>query len=213
MSGHQAILWHPGILAKYIAAGACARASGASAAWVVVDQDTPPPHELAWPRRAGINSNRVLIGAQRLDYASPCDADVPACARPTLVAKTLDDTSLFIDSAGALPRIRAAINDAARAPNAAEQITRAIESLLPPSIAPVPAFFATSIARTDFFAAVVRHMRSDPHRCIEAYNAAALAYPDADIRPLDASSLELPLWRISGPIGRAHTPRRGGRRS
>lgn len=203
MSGHQAILWHPGILAKYIAAGACARAGGAAAAWVVVDQDTPPPHELAWPRRASTNSNRVLIGAQRFEYASPCDAEVPACARPTLVARTLDDDSLFIDSAEALPRIRAAINDAARALNAAEQITRTIESLLPPSIAPVPAFFATSIARTDFFAAVVRHMHSDPRRCIEAYNAAALAHPDADIRPLDASALELPLWRISGPLGRA----------
>lgn len=203
MSGHQAILWHPGILAKYIAASACARASGGAAAWVVVDQDTPPPHELAWPRRASISSHRVLIGAQRLDYASPCDADVPACARPTLVARALDNDSLFIDPAGALPRIRAAINDAASSPNAAAQITRAIESLLPPSIAPVPALFATSIAHTDFFSALVRHMRSDPHRCIEAYNAAALAHPDADIRPLDASVLELPLWRISGPLGRA----------
>lgn len=203
MSGHQAILWHPGILAKYIAASACARAAGAAAAWVVVDQDTPPPHELAWPRRTSINSDRVLIGAQRLNYAAPCDHDVPACARPTLVAGTAEDDSLFIDPAGALPRIRAAINHAPSSPNAAAQVTRAIESLLPPSVAPVPAFFATSIARTDFFAAMVRHMRSDPRRCIETYNAAALAHPDADIRPLDASVLELPLWHISGPLGRA----------
>lgn len=203
MSGHQAILWHPGILAKYIATDACARAAGAAAAWVVVDQDTPAPHEIAWPRRASINSDRGLIGARQFDYASHCDADVPACARPTLVARTLGEDLLFIDPAGALPRIRAAINDAARLPNAAAQVTRAIESLLPPSIAPVPPFFATSIARTDFFAAVVRHMRSDPRRCIEAYNTAALAHPDADIRPLDASALELPLWRITGPLGRA----------
>ena len=37
----------------------------------------------------------------------------------------------------------------------------------------------------------------------DLFNAAALAHPDADIRPLDASVLELPLWRVSGPLGRA----------
>lgn len=203
MSGHQAVLWHPGILAKYIAADACARAAGAAAAWVVVDQDTPPPHELSWPMRASATSTRVVIGAHHFEYASPCNAEVPACARPPLVASANAADDLLIDPAGALPRLHSAVNSASNSPNAAVQISRVIESLLPPTIAPVPAFFATLIARTEFFAAVVRHMQADPRRCIEAYNAAALAHPDADIRSLDADALELPLWHIVGPRGLA----------
>lgn len=201
MSGHQAVLWHPGILAKYIAADACARAAGAAATWVVVDQDTPPPHEIAWPMRASATSTRVVIGTQRFEYTSLCNAEVPACARPPLVAPANAGEDALIDPAGALPRLRSAINGTSNAPNAAIQITRVIESLLPPAIAPVPAFDATSIARTDFFAALVHHMLADPRRCIDAYNAAALAHPDADIRTLDVDSLELPLWHIEGPLG------------
>jgi len=203
MSGHQAVLWHPGILAKYISADACARAAGAAAAWAVVDQDTPPPHDLAWPMRASAISTRVVVGTHRFEYASPCDAEVPACGRPALVARANADDDLLIDPASALPRLHSAINSTSSASNAAAQITQMIESLLPPPIARVPAFFATSIARTDFFAAFVHHMQADPRRCIEAYNAAALAHPDADIRPLDADALELPLWHITGPLGRA----------
>lgn len=203
MSGHQAILWHPGILAKYIAADACARAAGAAAAWVVVDQDTPPPHELAWPMRAGATSTRVVVGTHRFDYVSPCSGDVPACGRPPLVATAIAGDDLLIDPAGALPRLHTAVNSASNSPNAAAQITRVIESLLPSSIAPIRAFVATSIARTDFFASLVHHMQADPRRCIEAYNAAALAHPDADIRPLNADALELPLWHIAGPFGLA----------
>ncbi|MBL8760108.1 MAG: hypothetical protein JNL50_02295 [Phycisphaerae bacterium] len=203
MSGHQAILWHPGILAKYIAADSCARAAGAASAWVVVDQDTPPPHELAWPSRASATSTRVVVGTHGLDYASPCDTEVPACARPPLAARANAGDGLLIDPAAALPRLRRVINSNSNSPNAALQITRVIESLLPSSIAPVLTFFATSIARTDFFAALVRHMRADPRRCIEAYNAAALSHLGADIRPLDANALELPLWHIQGPLGSA----------
>lgn len=201
MSGHQAVLWHPGILAKYIAADACARAAGAAATWVVVDQDTPPPHEIAWPMRASATSTRVVVGTQRFEYASPCNAEAPACARPPLVAPANDSDDLLIDPAGALPRLRGVISRTSNAPNAAVQISRVIESLLPPTIALVPPFDATSIARTDFFAALVHHMLTEPRRCIDAYNAAALSHPDADIRPLDVDSLELPLWHIEGPLG------------
>lgn len=203
MSGHQAILWHPGILAKYIATDACARAAGASSAWVVVDQDTPAPDEIAWPMRADASGKRIIVGTRRFEYVMPCAADVPAVRRPAMRSGRWPDDERLIDPSSVLGRVGEAIDAASDAPNAATQVTRVIEALLPPTVAGVPAFGATSMASTGLFAAIVDHMRSDPRRCIESYNAAALAHPEADIRPLDAGALELPLWRIDGPIGRA----------
>lgn len=203
MSGHQAILWHPGILAKYIATDACARAGGASSAWVVVDQDTPAPDEIAWPMRADASGKRIVVGTRRFEYVMPCDADVPAVRRPVMRSGRWPDDERLVDPSSVLARLGAAIDAASDAPNAAAQVTRVIEALLPPTIARVPAFDATSMASTDLFAAIVDHMRSDPRRCVESYNAAALAHPEGDIRPLDAGALELPLWHIDGPVGRA----------
>jgi hypothetical protein len=203
MSGHQAVLWHPGILAKYIATDACARAAGASPAWVVVDQDTPAPDEIAWPMRADESGKRIIVGTRRFEYVMPYEADVPAVRRPVMRSGRPPDDDRLVDPSLALGRLLAAIDATSDAPNAAAQVTRVIEALLPPTIARVPAFDATSMASTDLFAAIVGRMHSDPRRCIESYNAAALAHPEADIRPLDAGALELPLWHIDGPAGRA----------
>lgn len=204
MSGHQALLWHPGILAKYIAAGACAASVGGSAAWVVVDQDTPAPDEIAIPVRAG--PSRTAIGSLRFAYASPCDTEVPASMRPVLLDERPTSSPQphnLEELDRAINRVRSSITEHAQSPNAAAQITRVIETLLPVGVARVPAFFATSIARTDLFAAAVRRMADNPRACVDAYNAAAIAHPEADIRSLDADSLELPLWRIVGKPGHA----------
>src|SRR5579864_8908961 len=53
MSGHQAQVWHPGILAKLMAARSAAKLSAAAVAWLVVDQDDHEPWEIRYPVRRG----------------------------------------------------------------------------------------------------------------------------------------------------------------
>ena len=79
MSGHQAGLWHAGILAKHLATNAAARTADAHAAWLVVDQDTEPPMKLAWPARDG----ERLVRRER-DLESGAHPDTPAALRPTV---------------------------------------------------------------------------------------------------------------------------------
>jgi hypothetical protein len=62
MSGHQAELWHPGILAKWIAGVEIARRVGGVFAWLHVDQDTNEPGAIDVPviDGAGVLVKRTL---------------------------------------------------------------------------------------------------------------------------------------------------------
>lgn len=202
LTGHQAEFWHPGILAKYLAADAAAAALGAHAAWLVVDQDLSEADSARYPARR--NDDRLV--AARLDLASeaPLAPDLPAAARPPLDVPELR----FPDGAppaaayvrDGLERIAAALRDHAHAPNLGRQVAGALADLLEPLAGRAPTIFATDLHRTDLFAELVDRMDREPERCIAAYNAAARAHPGAGIRPLHADDVnvryELPLWRI-----------------
>ena len=60
MSGHQAEVWHAGILTKMLALRGVAGAAGARAAWVVVDQDANEPGIIRYPTGSG----GTLAGAE-----------------------------------------------------------------------------------------------------------------------------------------------------
>src|SRR5690606_23987135 len=51
MTGHQPALWHCGVLAKFLAADAAARALGAAPATLLVDQDVGDPAAVRRPER------------------------------------------------------------------------------------------------------------------------------------------------------------------
>lgn len=217
MSGHQAQVWHPGILAKYLATSAAADRYGAAPVWLCVDQDTNDPWSMRYPvtlAAPGKHGETLGLGTWIVNGAgssSPRSAtasgdgpevnQVPSGRQPSLSPAPLP--SARFASAGVregLERVRdvLAAHRSDEVTNAAEQIDRAIRALVAPLCAPMASLMATRIARTTLFAQIVRAMRRDPGACIESYNAAALAHPHARIAPLKD---ELPLWHIAPAMG------------
>ena len=194
MTGHQAEFWHPGILAKYIAADAAAARLGAETAWVVVDQDRAHSTTVRYP---ALHQDGRL-DAHTLEFTTgplpgpPGDAAAPAVSR-------------------GLERITAAMRAHAGLPTLARRIAAATTDLLRPLLpyrpAP-PTIFATELHRSALFARLVDRMRREPERCCAAYNAAVARHRSAGMRPLVADEVqdryELPLWWLPPQGPRRH---------
>jgi hypothetical protein len=204
MTGHQPTLWHAGILAKYLAAGAAARALGAVPAWLVVDQDEVGPLEIRYPRL-----ERGVPRAGRVVLSDAGPAEPPAAGRavtrelgPLRTAyadQASRTTPASPDVAAGLARIESALAEAAEgSANLAEQVASALALLMEPLTPPAPTVFATALSRTDAFARLWDRMRADPAACVSAYNEAAAAFPHAGVRTLAAAPgrVELPVWRL-----------------
>lgn len=199
LSGHQAGVWHAGILAKLIAVGAASASSGAAAAWVVVDQDANEPGELAFPARvadrqagvgrAGVERREVVLtGAKRVPR------ETPTGSRPRLIGPGPGvDVGPY---GGVIGRIVGASGESAAAQVAGANAAMAAERVG----LSVPLVMATGLSRTAGFAAWVGRMREDPAACVAAYNAAVGSVPEAGLRALGAKPeqgrFELPLWRV-----------------
>lgn len=204
MSGHQAQLWHPGILAKYFAGEALAAlVDAASFAWLVVEQDANEPGLIRLPvrRAAGRQSGgRALrVETWALDAgAKSIAADTPAGGRPAI--KPTSPPALEAGERWAAPHveagiaaIRSALIKHAGAESAAMQFGAAALDLLEPLSPTRPVLVRSmAIARTSLFARVLDRMRADAAACIRAYNAAVVEYPHERIQPLTEG--ELPLW-------------------
>lgn len=196
MTGHQAEIWHPGILAKFLAAEVVADTTGAAAAWLVVDQDAGEPGLMRYPtrRRAGEREGRL----EAAQITCPPSQRVPG-ETPTGSMPTLGSPEAFPDELAPTIEALAACADAS---DAAGQVTGALTDLMRTrvGIEPRPWLRATALSRTGLFARWLDRMRSDPAGCVESYNAAAERTPGAGIRPLiarpSADRYELPLWRV-----------------
>lgn len=191
MSGHQAGFWHPGILAKVFAAEAAAAVSGASAAWVVVDQDANEPTEIALPREG------LTRAAWRL---GPLGAEVATGSRPAIAPARAAEAISHVPSEWGfvregVARIHAAMERACESASLARQCTAAAWSM---GLPPMRHVYATELSATTVFGELLARMIADTRRCIEAYNAAAAESPAAMIRPLrvHGEQTELPLWEL-----------------
>ena len=212
MTGHQAEFWHAGILAKYLAADAAARALNragqpTSAAWLVADQDSNDPAVIGYPKRGLVRAAwklRPELNAAAIDLPSavqpPLRVPPPLASDPAALAAHLDPASDSVrDGLVAIARALHAHEDE---PSAARQLAAALRDLLTPLIpaaATTPTIFATDLARTDLFRAVVARIAADPAACMRAYNAAVAAVPEANLRPLalvKGGRVELPLWDL-----------------
>jgi len=185
MSGHQAGFWHAGILAKRYALEACAEASGAHAAWLVVDHDTNDAGAVRYPAK---ESERLADRVWRL---------APAGAAPTGKLESVSPAELPGDAAEDFVREGlGAIYDALKpADSLAAQIHAAVESLA--HAGDVSTVFSTKLAQTALFGELLEYIASDPERCREAFNEAVKG---TTIRPLMPG--DLPLWDLSGPVRR-----------
>lgn len=190
MSGHQPEIWHAGILAKYFATVAAATAHGASAAWVVVDQDTGSPERIRYPGPAWV-SREWRVGAAH-GKALPVMNRRPS-APGSVPADAMCDPVAF-----ALARLAAALERASDAGSVAQQITRATWELLLPFGEQPRVLYASDLAGTGLFREFVAMMRADAGRCVSAYNAAAARHPEAGVRQLRTrGDIELPLWMVN----------------
>lgn len=200
MAGHHTQLWHPGVVAKYLAADAAAGRTGAGVAWLMVDQDRSGSVPVRYPvvdadgrlavREVAIsNTSRAATASER----TSADLREPACV------------------AAGLDRIGAALSRHAGEKTFARQIAAAISDLLRPLLlhAPSPTtIFATELCRTSLFGDLVARMARDPESCCRTYNAAVARHPSARMRALIADEVqdrfELPLWHLPPGAARRH---------
>lgn len=209
-TGHQTLLWHPGILAKYIAAQAARDTSGAAGANLVVDQ-----HAGAFDRFDVPVSRPDGSLAVETVVLTTAREGVPMARHPAFTPPPAPALE------GALPAVRegvrtilAGIAAHADAPNAAMQMARALDDLIAPWVRPMPPAAASDLIRTGLGRAIVERMVEDPRRCAECYNEAVARVPEAGLAALEISgdAVQLPIWRLGPGDRRVHAGDRDARR-
>ncbi len=183
-TGHQAFFWHPGILAKDIAARAAAGRLDADALHVVVDQDVHDATTLDVPH---VRDERVVVDRARLaaqDLAVPTGMHEPV----TFAPEHPHLPAALVEAMGDLPACE----------SLAQQITVALSRLRRAVAGDMPVVFASQLARLPVFGELIARMLADPRRCVAAYNNAARQVPEAGITSLQLSRdlVELPLWQL-----------------
>ncbi|MEM9346616.1 MAG: hypothetical protein AAGB26_08360 [Planctomycetota bacterium] len=195
-TGHQPTLWHPGILAKDLAAIAVARHLDGSALHIVVDYDTLGPPILDLPAIDGsrLRADRYALGAPSSTMTRPANS-LPAIDIDEAAHRLRQWSAMHVPEsvAAGLTLIADAYQEAGHSrPNQAAQTTAVIDAMRRPLVGDLSIRNASTIVTQHF----VDRLLDSPVACATAYNRAALTYPEAGIRPLyvGRDSVELPLW-------------------
>lgn len=203
MTGHQAGFWHPGILAKYIAADRLAKRIGGTGAAVVVDHDVVDPLRLEAVRASGDGSVEravVLLGGRRRKPVLP---RLEAPMRGADLHRPGD--GLMKPDAAAVEAIIAALSEHEGATSLGEQVARANADLLKDSMS-VSMFSAQQMVRTPGWKRFFEMAVEDAPGCTRAYNRAVGSHPEAGIPRLFAMAREhrweLPFWMLDREHGR-----------
>ncbi len=217
MTGHQAQLWHPGILAKLYAAQSVAEQVGGVVVWLIVDMDTNEALSMRVPvRLAGGPLQDVTLdfmpkalrGGRQTTGAMP--AVEPA---PIELGAEMQPASDEIKER--VERIRGALAAHADAPSVALQVTRALFDVLG-DVAPVPTIISPArFVETDLYQEIHSMASRDPGHFSGTFNTSVLAVPDSGVAVVSLENEELPMWRL-GERGRrvrarASDARRGDR--
>ena len=214
MSGHQAQVWHPGVLAKLFALDALvSKSTVAHAAWVIVDQDDNDPLAVFYPacdREGGVRRGQWIAGT------SPGAAvGVPTGLRPLVDLRHMSTppadaahadvtTGLAVIAPGWASAAAARGSLAMQSWNAALFALQECGVTLTHTPTPISAL---TIGATELFRDEVRAMTLDAARCVRAYNMATREHPRARLRPLAEDAAvgrwELPVWRVAPGAARA----------
>lgn len=198
-AGHQASLWHPGILAKYIAMAKAAEKGGAAMLNIVVDHDVQETLSLQLPMN---QSGRLATVKIKL---APGDRSVPMASSPPMNSLAVLDTlratrsrlgkTLVVD----VESIMAAFEDIPECRTAAEQVSVVLGRLMRPYTGSIPLLFGSDLLDLPAGKEIIEQMRDDAGHCVNCYNRAVVAYPESGIEPLDVASdhVELPLWGLA----------------
>ncbi len=206
MTGHQATRWHPGILAKYIAAAGLADLSDAQSAHVVVDHDGSAGFEaIDVPVREAngrvrVRRWRMAPGVAPRRSLATVPAFVPSPFEPDDAAPPVSDAAI-----AGITRYHTSLVRHVGADSAAAQIVGAIGDLASQWIgSPAAIVWTSRLARFDAFGALLDRMHQDPRACVNAYNRAVRAVRSPGLVELFTSDVnelhELPLWEIT-PAG------------
>ncbi len=198
-TGHQAALWHPGILAKDIAAIVGAERHGAQAVHIVVDHDDNDPLALDLPARQGDRLNVHTVDWPFKGNVLP-NASTPALDADAVIdalkstRDNLGDT-LTVD----LQPLIEAWRDLPSCESLAQQVACVLTRLRRPIIDPPAVLLTSQLVELPAFGQWVQRMCDDARACVEAYNEATRANPDAGVPPLrvEPNRVELPLWSIT----------------
>jgi len=218
-TGHQAGFWHPGILAKFIAADAVVDAIGrglARAVHLVVDQDDNDCVHVDVPTRTAESVVRVesvsVVQPPEGWRTAPAPHRGAAMERPSgevpaLKALGAATTVLHpaVDSIiPGLRRIEALLREHEGERSLARQMARAVNDCLAVWMTPPAIIVASQLLDGAAGREFVRAIAADAAACALAYNE-AVASNGGGIRPLKrrTSGHELPLWRID-EHGRRH---------
>lgn len=170
--GHQPTFFHPGILAKFIAASAVAKVCNAQLIHLVVDHHIGNVSELDVPK---IHDGFVEV--EKISIAT-CDDTISLCNQsPMEISKNA-------------PKFAETLQNNEQ--NAALQIAAATDKLMEPYVTVHKRIAATELLQTTFGIALLEKMYSNPALCINAYNNAINAFPHCGIPFLEEN--ELPLW-------------------
>lgn len=198
-TGHQAELWHPGILVKYMAAAILAERHGGAAVHLIVDQDVNEYGTLALP----IRTSEGRLGLHRHRFTTET-GDLPTGEARSFTPEELPREVLpaTADVGRGARAILDELRASADAPSAALQIARALDRLMQPYSSGFHIIAASQLLETFIGRRLLESMAADPWRCAEAYNRAAAAFPES-ATPLSIldDRVELPLWRLE-PDGR-----------
>jgi hypothetical protein len=195
MTGHQAGIWHAGILAKWIVADLLRERSGSDVAAIIVDQDVNDAALVEYPALVEGRLERA-----RLPLSTRSELGPTGTRRSVhLEAPSVPPVPEVAD---ALEAIRGAVNAEANAANLALQMSLANSALLASQVGRVANVTSTSLLRTPLGQRVIAAMRDDAEACRTAYND-ALALDPHVARPLGPG--ELPLWLLESgrrePLG------------
>jgi hypothetical protein len=204
-TGHQTLLWHPGILAKYLVTEAIAKEHDLATANLVVDQHAERFDDFEIPLRRADGSLHV----RTMELCRPRPRkDVPMAFHeaftPPRPPERFDGAMESVQEG--VRAIFEAVYAHRNASNAALQMAGAIADLMKPWVRPMVDVTSTALIRTSLAGAIMREMVRDPRRCAECYNRAVQSLPEAGIQPLLVRDdyVELPLWRIRDDGRRMH---------
>ena len=197
-TGHQAQLWHPGILAKYIALRTAADKHDAAVLNVIVDHDVYDPLRLDLPL---VEASRLSVRTVQLASTRPA---VPPRMQPPVEPQAVLDTigRLEREHADTLAADLSLLADAWRdlpdTAHLADQMAVVLARLAEPFAGNVPFIHATELMSLEPARSFVDRMLADARSCVRAYNRALAVAPEAGMRPLHdgVDLVELPLWAV-----------------
>ena len=182
--GHQPTFFHPGILAKFVAASAVAKACNAQLVHLVVDHHIGNVSEIDVPKE-----QNGFVEIEKRSIAT-CDGTVSLCNQnPLKISKNA-------------PKFAETLQNCEQ--NAAMQIAAATDKLMEPYATVHRRIAATELLETTFGIELLEKMFANPVLCTNAYNNAIKAFPHCGI-PFLAED-ELPLWH--GPRNNQVTTQR-----